>query len=213
MKVLHFTNRLFVYLMIYSFTACQKESSEVLNHQAAIEDKSTALPSDASSGATTRLLCFTAIAQLNGCIGENIVFGGTVVLTENTTVDGNEGVHYTRHWSVKGLTGYGVRPGGSFTSATCPAPRNYTANLRTGSTYEIIAGTEMFSVKDPNTTTVTPSAILSGEVFIHQGTIVFVNTATGERIVARHVILKNPGQYTPSSPLFKDGWYIQGKKC
>jgi hypothetical protein len=66
----------------------------------------------------------------------------------------------------------------------------------------------MFSVKDPNTTIGAPSAVLSGDVYIHQGTVVFVNTVTGERIVARHQIIKNPAQ-----GIARSGWYIKGQEC
>lgn len=188
----------FVFLLLVA--GCQKDDRQ---------DTRQNLTPDASAarnGATTRTICFTGIAEVEGCIGENIVFGGTLELKEKVTVSNGQ-THYTRHWLVKDATAMGVAPGGRLNTASSACPRPYIGTA-TGNTYTVVAGAEMFSVKDPNTTTGTPSAPLSGDVFIHQGTIVFENTSTGERIVVRHEIIKNPGQ-----GIHKSGWYIRGKNC
>lgn len=199
---------IFIFAASISFfdSGCKKEQSQIstsiLRPPGA---KSTSTVT--AERATTRDVCFTAIAAINGCIGENIVFGGTLEYKENTTIDQNGTVHFTRHWGLKGTTGKGVVPGGSINTAAAGCPKPYTGNY-TGNNYEVIAGAEMFSVKDPNTTTGAPSAVLSGDVYIHEGTVVFVNTVTGERIVARHQIIKNPGQ-----GIVRSGWYIKGQEC
>lgn len=182
-------------LLVCSLSACKKE------------DLSGSTNFEVQPLTIAREICFTALAGVSGCIGENIILGGLVELVESTTVDQNGHVHYTRHWTVRGLTGRGVLPGGTINTGSTLCPRPYTGQT-TSNVYDIVAGQEMFSVKDPNTTTGVPNAVLSGEIFIHQGTIVFVNRATGERIVVRHEIIKTPGQ-----GILRSAWYIRGQKC
>jgi hypothetical protein len=52
----------------------------------------------------------------------------------------------------------------------------------------------MFSIHYQGTGAVPAATGSNVDVYIHQGTLVFVNTATGQRIVARHIIRKVPGQ-------------------
>lgn len=178
-------------VMLFIIAGCKKELSGSNPQQAISAGNSGAAQKVEASSVSTRIISFTPTAVLMGCIGYNIRVFGNIELKETNTTDGQGHVHYTRHWSVKGLEA--------------------TATLSDGTVlhFDVVAGTEMFSVKDPNTTTGVPNAVLSGEVFIHQGTIVFVNKETGERIVARHEVLKVPGQ----TGIFKNGWYIQGQKC
>lgn len=147
----------------------------------------------------TRTALFGPVAATYACLGYNVNFtpAQNVILKETVTTDGKGVVHYTRHWSVAGLTARATLPGGA-------------AYMENGVpvTFEVISGQEMFVIKNPNTTTGVPNPALSGDVFIHQGTIVLENTLTGERVVIRHVIIKSPG-----GGISKDAWYVNGKAC
>ena len=193
----------YLLLLFISILSCKKDISSI-NQE---EQLSSSSPIEmTASRVTTREICFTAIAELTGCIGEHIKFGGIVELRESTVVGGNGVTNYIRQWSVRDLTGQGIVAGGTInnTSTTCPRAYNGTT---TTNVYDIVAGHEMFSVKDPNTTTGAPNAVLSGDIYIHQGTVVFVNRVTGERIVARHEVIKNP------QGIHRSGWFIRGQKC
>ncbi|MEO7561159.1 MAG: hypothetical protein ABIT07_01125, partial [Ferruginibacter sp.] len=187
-----------LFFMAVSFSSCKKDISSTPPVVQALALN--------GSGTTTTELCFTPIAILYDCIGENIIFGGVVEFRYHTNVDANGHTHHVREWSIKGLTGQGVLPGGKVNNASTACPRPYTGTL-TGNTYDVIAGHEMFSVKDPNSTTGPLNAVLSGDIFIHEGTVVFVNRATGERIVARHEVIKTP------EGILRSGWFIKGQKC
>jgi hypothetical protein len=183
--------------------SCQKKTFKPTSDEQPIVQSSpnSSSVSISQEGATTRTVNFGPTANLFSCLGYNVKFNGEpVVLTETAVKDENGNVQsYTRHWTVKGVTAKAVYPNG----ADYP---NTTNRIN----FDVVAGAEMFSIKDPNTTTGTPNAVLSGDVFIHQGTIVLENTATGERVVIRHQVLKVPGQ--GDNP-FRSGWYIQGQKC
>lgn len=186
-----------VWLISQTTSGCQKEA---INNEAQEEESALAQAAKArSEGAETRPGTFGPVAATYGCLGYNVNFtpAQPVTLKETMTTDAQGTLHYTRHWSVADLTARATLPGG--------APY-----LENGApvTFVVISGQEMFSIKNPNTTTGVPSAALSGEVFIHQGTIVLENTATGERIVIRHVIIKNPGK-----GIVKDAWYVNGEAC
>lgn len=186
-------------MLAQTLSSCQKEAIDM----AAQPEESVLLAQSkaAANGAQTRESIFGPVAATYGCLGYNVNFISTppqpVTLLETVTTDARGVVHYTRHWSVAGLTARATLPGGAA----------YMVN-GTPVTFTVVSGQEMFSIKNPNTTTGVPSAALSGEVFIHQGTIVLENTLTGERIVIRHVIIKNPGK-----GILKDAWYVNGQAC
>ena len=175
--------------------SCQKQA---LNSELDQMDTRLEANSAIASGSETRPALFGPIAATAGCLGYNVNFtpAQPVILKETTTIDGQGTVHYTRHWSVAGLTARATLPNRPYLENGLPV------------TFEVISGQEMFVIKDPNTTTGVPSPALSGDVFIHQGTIVLENTLTKERIVIRHVIIQTPGIGTD-----KDAWYVNGKKC
>jgi hypothetical protein len=181
--------------MVAPIIGCQKEALEQEEQQ-----EERLLQNMASAeGAETRPGLFGPVAATFGCLGYNVNFTPaqpvTFKETRNTDADGD--VHYTRVWSVAGLTA----------RATLP---DRTAYLLNGVpvTFDVIAGVEMFSIKNPNTTTSVPSPVTSGEVFIHQGTIILENNLTKEKVVIRHVVIKNPGR-----GIIKDDWYVQGQEC
>jgi hypothetical protein len=132
-----------------------------------------------NNGTTITEIPFTATAAIAYCYGENIVVTGIIENKVNSTVDGNGVIHYTRHWTVKGLIGRGTL---------------------TGTVFDVVGGAEMFSVKDavlnPNGTLNISGSLAQSDVFIHQGTIVLVSRTDGSRIVARHIIRKVPGRDT-----------------
>lgn len=156
-------------------------------------------------GAETRPGLFGPIAATYGCLGYNVNFvvpqgpagAQPVTFKETYTTDRQGNTHYTRHWSVADLTA----------RATLPDRSAYMVD-GVPLTFVVLAGTEMFSIKNPNTTTGVPSAAASGEVFIHQGTIILENNLTKERVVIRHMIIKTPGK-----GIIKDAWYVQGQAC
>lgn len=186
-------------MLAQTLNSCQKEA---VNEEAQREEVALLAQNKASTnGAQTRESIFGPVAATYGCLGYNVNFASTptqrVNLLETVTTDAQGVVHYTRHWSVADLTARATLPGGAA----------YTVN-GTPVTFTVVSGQEMFSIKKPNNISGVPSAALSGEVFIHQGTIVLENTLTGERIVIRHVIIKNPGR-----GIIKDNWYVQGQAC
>jgi hypothetical protein len=184
------------WVVLQTTSGCQKE---VLDDGVKEETQLASLSKASAGGAETRPALFGPTAATLGCLGYNVNFAPAqpIILKETITTDAQGTVHYTRHWSVDGLTARATLADG-------------TPYLENGLpvTFSVISGQEMFSIKNPNTTTGTPSAATSGSVFIHQGTIVLENTVTQERVVIRHVIIKNPGQ-----GIHKDAWYVQGKAC
>ncbi len=129
---------------------------------------------------------FNVFAPVAYCAGENIRLYGTIENKVNRIVDGNGVVHLSRHWTIKGLAGEGWNG----------AP--------TGTNYDIVGGAEMFVIINPGPFPSTPAN--SGKLFIHHGTLVLVNTDTGERLVLKHVINKNPGTGEVTSM-----WLCMGK--
>ena len=180
-------------LFAISLIGCQKNVS-----RDSLTDRQQKIKVVANSGSNDGVLvesvCFKAIALVAGCkegVTENIEFTGTIENRVNSTQSGNGNTNYTRHFVVKGLTGKGTM-GGTLTPTTGPVCARTAVGGYTGTTYEVIGGAEMFSIHYTGTGAV-PS-VSGSNVYIHQGTLVFENTVTKERIVARHIIRKTPGQ-------------------
>ena len=162
-----------IFLLAFVFTACQKEK---LEHQTPTDEQALA------GKMTVTEIPFTATAMIAYCWGENIRFTG-IIENHTQTVTTTNGNHYIRHFTVKGMTAVGVS----------------TTGALTGTTYNVIGGAEMFSIKDavfnPQTGALNlPGSLTASDIVIHRGNLVFENTQTGDRVVARHDILKVPGQ-------------------
>jgi hypothetical protein len=178
---------------ILAFSACKKEIS-IASQPALDQLASKASSQNNSEGVLVESICFKAIALVAGCkegVTENIEFTGIIENRVNAT-QSNGSTHYTRHFTVKGLTGRGTR-GTALTPTSAPLCSR-TAGSYTGTQYEVVGGAEMFSIHYSGTGGVPAASGSNVNVFIHQGTLVFVNTTTGERIVARHIIRRVPGQ-------------------
>jgi hypothetical protein len=166
--------------LFIAFSACQKESSEmstaksIANSQALYTAE--AVTNQHNSVSVTEIT-FTAIAMIAYCHGEDIRFTGTIENKVKTTISAGGEVHYTRQFTVKGMTGTGVT---------------------TGTVYDVVGGAEMFSIKDPvfnaNGTLNLGGSLAGSDLVIHRGTLVFVSRTDGSRVVARHDIQKIPGQ-------------------
>lgn len=169
------------------FSACSSEEiTDVEMENLAIEIPVDAGDFDADGKKVEmNTISFSAIAQVEYCYGENIRFYGLIDNKVNQVTDANGNVHYTRHWTIKGLDAEG---------------------LSTGDTFTVIAGAEMFTITNPSFNG-GPNAAESGKIFIHQGTIVLENNDTGDRLIIRHVIKKHPrtGEVTGY-------WLCQGNK-
>ena len=169
-------------------------------------EESSRLQDAALNASTTHQVTtspFAAVANVASCVGHNIRFSGVVEFKTNTMYakDGTIS-HYTRTWSIKDFTG---------TSWSTTSPTSGTATVNgTVTTYTVIAGQEMFNVKDPTTFAPNgnPTNPASTKVFIHQGTLVLMDNATGEKLVVRHEIVK-----TPTDDMPRMGWYINGQLC
>jgi hypothetical protein len=177
-------------------TACSKEEVVGNTQDLAIEvpvSWNSSKTQSRTNGTESTTGSFSAIAAVEYCWGESIRFFGTVENKVNTFTDANGTVHYTRHWSIKGLDAVGLG--------------NVSTGLVAGTVYTVVAGAEMFTVTDPvfNAGGV-PVASTSGKIYIHQGTIVLQNNTTGDRLVARHVIHKNP-----NTGEVMGRWYCMGK--
>jgi hypothetical protein len=134
---------------------------------------------------------FNVVAPVSYCAGENIRLYGTIEGKINRVVDGKGVEHFIRQWTIKGLAGQGwIGPAIGGTS--------------TGTNYDIVGGAEMFVILNPGPFPSNPYN--SGKLFIHHGTLVLVNTDTGERLVIKHVINKNPGTGEVTSE-----WLCMGK--
>lgn len=179
--------KIFLIISLIGVSACKKEQiKEEIQEDLAIEIPVQLNISDANLRTDISTASFSATAAIQYCWGENVRFYGTIENKVNTTTDANGVVHYTRHWSIKGLDAVGVT---------------------SGTIYTVIAGAEMFTVIDPvfNSGGI-PQAVRSGMVFIHQGTVVLENSLTGKRVIARHVIKKNP-----QTGVVTSGWFCMGK--
>ncbi len=185
----------FIGIMLFS-TSCAKEDLVENTEELALElpvEWNSSSNENRTNGTEITLGSFSAIAAVEYCWGENVRFFGTVENKVNRFTDANGTEHYTRHWSIKGLDALGLG--------------NVQTNLASGTEYTVVAGAEMFTVTDPvfNAGGI-PVASTSGKIYIHQGTIVLQNNTTGDRLVARHVIKKNPKTDELSST-----WYCMGK--
>jgi hypothetical protein len=162
--------------------ACQKDVSETSEKQK-LQDKEFVQKAEQKNdnGMTVTEMPFTAVAMIAYCHGENIRFTGTIENRVKTTVNAN-GNHYTRHFTVKGMTGVGVNALG----------------VPTGTEYRVVGGAEMFSIKDAvfndNGTLNLARSLTESDIVIHRGTLVFENIHDGTRVVARHDIQKVPGR-------------------
>ncbi|SDB37216.1 hypothetical protein SAMN03097699_0964 [Flavobacteriaceae bacterium MAR_2010_188] len=176
--------------------SCSQEELDVPNQDLAIEIpikwKTDLNFGSRTNGTDITTGSFSAVAAVEYCWGESIRFFGTVENKVNRFTDNNGTEHYTRHWSIKGLDALGLG--------------NVQSGLAPGTEYTVVAGAEMFVVTDPvfNAGGV-PVGSTSGKIYIHQGTVVLKNIATGEQLVARHVIKKNPKTGELSS-----NWYCMG---
>lgn len=170
------------FLLLIFMNACKKE----------VQDLNSAVTSDAQVGASTSTRTFSATANVTGCIGYNITFGGVIEVLTQAVVSGSVTKTYIRQWSIKGLTATGG-----------------------GKTYDVIAGHEMFAVQGPTTFSGIgmPTNPLTTDVFIHQGTLVLQNTADpSDKLVIRHEIVKRKSDET-NMDMPRMGWFINGQHC
>lgn len=158
-------------------TSCSKDEIEAT----LIEDSSDLKASFSTEATSTTIeeIVFTAVALIEHCHGENIRFTGTIQNRITKTTDSQGGIHYTRSFRTRGMTGIG---------------------LITGAEYDVLGGAEMFAIKDAvlnaNGTLNLGESIAESDIVIHQGTLVFVNREDGSKVVARHIIKKIPGSET-----------------
>lgn len=174
---------------IVLWSACQKEAAEPSRSEMdepVLTSKNTAAAE--GGGVTTSTICFRAIAQISACNGgEDILFFGDIENHLKTTISNGQ-THVTRHFVVKNLEGLGVLPGGTLSAMTCGS--TFTGTF-TGSEYDVQGGAEMFNIHFAEGGAATP---VGSEIFIHRGTLVFVEKETGRRVVARHIITRVAGQ-------------------
>lgn len=199
-------NILLGFLLVSTFS-CQKETSDVKDETATVSELQIGTTSHDGGHSVLEQRDFAAVAVVSPtCLPYNIRFGGKVDYKINKVYkpDGTLS-HFTRQWSIKGLTATAWLG----TDALSNTP--YKTSLGEQIWFDVVAGAEMFSIKDPvlNGPGTGPASGALGTVFIHQGTIVLENRDTHERIVIRHQILRVPGH----AGLFRSGWYIQGQKC
>jgi hypothetical protein len=193
---------LFVLGLMLSLTGCQKdfsgsspEKKELQNEE--LSANSNAMQNNSNAMSVTEIT-FTATAMIAYCHGENIRFTGIIENRVKTTINANGGNHYTRHFTVKGMTGIGVTNTG--------AP--------TGTQYNVIGGAEMFSIKDalfnPDGSlnlSGTLNSLTEGDIVIHRGTLVFEKVGDGSRVIARHDIQKVPGK-----GILQNRWLCAGNR-
>ena len=179
------TSFYFIMATVVFMTSCQKEN---------LQDSQENIPASELAGkVTVTEITFTATAMIGYCWGENVRFTGIIENHVKTTTTAN-GNHYSRHFTVKGMTAIGVDAMGN----------------PTGTTYNVIGGAEMFSIKDAVFNPVTgalnlPGSLTESDIVIHRGNLVFENTVTGAKVVARHDIQKIPGQ-----GIKQDRWLCNG---
>ena len=171
------------FILMLAVTACQKDAIQDSNAPASkTGSETTQRLSATNAGSTMTEITFTATAMISYCWGENILFSGIIENHVQTTVTEN-GNHYSRHFTTKGMTAIGVDAQGN----------------PTGTMYNVIGGAEMFSIKDAVFNPTTGALNLAGsltesDIVIHRGTLVFENVETGEKVIARHDIQNVPGQ-------------------
>ena len=200
-----FKNIILGFLLVFVI-GCQKETSDTKDENAGVTELQIGTTHDGGHS-VLESQSFSAVANVSPtCLPYNSRFSGTVDFKINKVYkpDGTLS-HFTRQWSIKGLTATAWL--GTNASSNTP----YKTSSGEQIWFDVVAGTEMFSIKDPvlNGPGTGPAAGAKGTVFIHQGTIVLENRDTHERIVIRHQILRIPGH----DGLFRSGWYIQGQKC
>jgi hypothetical protein len=181
------------FLSMLAFSACKKDLSKTssLNQ---VAETSKASGHNESGGVLVESICFKAIALVAGCkegVTENIEFTGIIENRVKAT-QANGSTNYIRHFTVKGLTGRGTM--GTSLAPTSAPLCSRMASSYTGTQYEVVGGAEMFSIHYSGAGAIPVATGSNVNVYIHQGTLVFVNTTTGERIVARHIIRRVPGQ-------------------
>lgn len=170
------------------WSACQKEALNSAPERSGEIQASKHSAAAENGGMTTSTLCFRAIAQISACNeGEDILFFGEIENHLKTTMSNGQ-THVTRHFVVKNLEGRGISPGGSLSAMTCNS--TFTGTY-TGTEYDVQGGAEMFNIHFGEGGSATPAG---SEIYIHRGTLVFVERETGRRVVARHIITKVPGQ-------------------
>ncbi len=157
------------------------------------KDVSVAEPDFEPQALTTiTTTCFRTIAKVDACTGgEWIYFSGMIDNRVSTNANSNGGTVVTRSFSVREMSGKGISAGATLPNMACSTAFSgtYTGTL-TGTQYDVLGGAEMFAIHfDPG-----GSATLAGSnTFIHRGTLVFENTSTGEKVIAKHVIRKVNG--------------------
>lgn len=169
-------------------SACQKQALDSAPERPGELQANKPAAATENGGMVTSTICFRAIAQISSCNGgEDILFFGEIENHLKTT-QANGQTHTTRHFVVRNLEGRGIRPGGTLSAMTCNS--TFTGTF-TGSEYDVQGGAEMFNIHFGEGGSATPAG---SEIFIHRGTLVFVERETGRRVVARHIITKVPGQ-------------------
>lgn len=198
--LLNFRKHVSVIIVLgFLFTACQKDLSDSTTSE--VQSKANHSQISEANKVTTTTTCFSAIAQVDECAGEWIRFSGMIEMKENVTVDGSGKTHISRHFIVQDLTGVGVTVGSTLTAMTCEG--TLLNGTTTGTTYEVLGGAEMFNIHFGEG----QNATLNGSnTFIHRGTLVFKNNATGQRVIAKHVIRKVNGV------LMENTWECSGSK-
>ena len=184
----------FVLLMILmvAMSSCRKELV-ISNNNPDPMAQAMVAQGQGENAMTSTTMTFTATAMISSCWYENIRFTGIIENRTKTTTNASGGNHYIRQFTVKGMTAMGVNASGT----------------PTGTNYMVQGGAEMFSVKEAvfaaNGTLNLPASLTESDIVIHRGTLVFVNTETGERVVARHDIQK-----VPSSGILQNRWICGG---
>jgi hypothetical protein len=180
----------FVLGLTLVISSCKKEVAITSSDDTTIiAGKSAAKPNadGSGNGNTVTEMPFTATLLIAYCWGENVRISGTIV-NHQKTVSTPNGNHFTRHWTVKGLTGVG---------------------LTSGDAYIVTGGAEMFSVKDavlnPNGTLNLTASLMESDILIHKGQIMLQNTRTGKKVLARHDI-----QLVPGKGLMHNRWLCGG---
>ena len=181
---------LMFFLVVIS--SCQKDLDTSIPAQEPFAEAMVA-QGQGENAMTVTTMTFTATAMISSCWYENIRFTGIIENRVKTTTNASGGNHYIRQFTVKGMTAMGVNASGT----------------PTGTNYIVQGGAEMFSVKEAvfaaNGTLNLPASLTESDIVIHRGTLVFVNTETGERVVARHDIQK-----VPSSGILQNRWICGG---
>lgn len=176
--------------VLFLLGSCQKQKiePETINTSGMVNTATGESSLRANPTTTQTTTCFSAIAQVTVCAGEWIRFSGEVLIKETRVTDPNGNTHITRSFSVHNLTGFGVTPGSSLSAMNCGG--TLTNGALTGTIYTVAGGAEMFNIHFAEGGTAT---LGGSNTFVHRGTLVFVSNATGQHIVAIHIIRKVNG--------------------